>query len=355
MKGLISRTNPLLVALLALGLFACVGGTVKQITQEGWWADRGPVVPHETFPTSCDLCHTGNDWHTLREDFVYDHQVETGVDLEGAHAAAECLRCHNDRGPVADFAARGCAGCHEDVHEGMQGQGCDTCHDQQSWTVVEAIASHARTRFPLVGAHAATSCRRCHEGIEAGVLQPLDVECISCHRADLARATDPNHASNGWVMDCARCHIATAWSGAAFNHATFPLTGAHASTDCSECHMGGVFSGTPRDCAACHLADYQGATDPNHITAGFPLDCAACHSTSSWFGATFNHRFQIVGGDHGGMDCIDCHTMPNNFLMASCTHCHEHRQSESDDQHSDVSGYVWNSMNCIQCHPDGRD
>ena len=32
------------------------------------------------------------------------------VALRGAHAQAGCLLCHNDRGPVQQFAARGCGG-----------------------------------------------------------------------------------------------------------------------------------------------------------------------------------------------------------------------------------------------------
>ncbi|MFT5734664.1 MAG: hypothetical protein ACJAZN_002473 [Planctomycetota bacterium] len=347
--------NPLFLALASLFLFACVGGQIFQGEPHGWWKEQGPVVPHETFPASCDLCHEPGSWVKLRADFTFDHEKETGVALEGAHAAARCLRCHNDRGPVASFAARGCAGCHEDVHEGMQGQSCDTCHEQQSWRVVGAITDHARTRFPLVGAHAATACRRCHEGIEAGVLAPLDVECISCHQADLARTADPNHVTNGWTDTCDRCHIPTGWRGAAFNHSTFPLTGQHRNADCSECHTNGIYAGTPRNCVDCHRQEYLNANDPNHVAAGFPESCENCHNTQRWDDANFNHFFRINGGSHGGFDCIDCHTMPNNFTEASCTHCHEHRQSEADDEHSDVNGYVWSSPQCIACHPDGRN
>ena len=493
----IRRMNPLALALAALLSFACVGGALHEATQQGWWAERGPVVPHRTFPASCDLCHVGDDWTTVREDFEFDHAAETGYALEGAHEGAQCLRCHNDRGPAESFAARGCAGCHGDVHEGLQGSECATCHTQTDWRVRGAIAAHDRTRFPLVGAHAATACRRCHEGIEAGILAPLDVECVSCHRADLARAEAPDHIANGWVETCDRCHIPTGWTGAAFNHNTFPLngahrtadctechvggvfagtpsacfachqseyqsasdpdhvaagfstdcaechntstweganfahnvfrlTGAHFTADCTECHVGGVFVGTPSDCFACHQSEYQSASDPDHVAGGFPMDCQQCHGTSSWegatfghkafpltgahavtdcaqchaggvyagtpsdcfschqadyqaaldpnhaalgfprqceqchgtttwSGATFNHKFQINGGPHGNLGCADCHVMPGNLQVASCTHCHEHRQSETDDEHDDVPGYVYSNPACIACHPDGRE
>lgn len=347
------KPNALLWALFALGLFACTGGQWLKSEPHGWWSERGPVVPHATFPANCDLCHVGDDWTDVKDDFEYDHEAETGYALVGAHEGAQCLRCHNDRGPVETFAARGCAGCHEDVHEGLRGESCSTCHDESSWRVTGAIADHERTRFPLVGAHATTSCRRCHEGIEAGVMAPLDIECLSCHQSDLARATSPDHLANGWTDACERCHVPTAWSGAAFNHSTYPLTGAHRAATCDARHMGGVFGGTPRDCIDCHVTEYLGTTDPDHVASGFSQDCAQCHNTSSWDGATFDHTFVITFGDHASLGCADCHTTPGDLQTASCTHCHEHRQSEADDEHEDVTGYSYSSPACIQCHPTG--
>ncbi|WP_267239352.1 hypothetical protein [Paludibaculum fermentans] len=37
----------------------------------------------------------------------------------------------------------------------------------------------------------------------------------------------------------------------------FPLTGAHVQTQCSLCHVNGVYKGTPQTCDGCHLPDYQ--------------------------------------------------------------------------------------------------
>ena len=42
-------------------------------------------------------------------------------------------------------------------------------------------------------------------------------------------------------------------------------------------------------CSSCHLTDYKGATNPNHVAAGFPQDCTVCHTTAQWQGATFDH------------------------------------------------------------------
>ncbi|MEW6072945.1 MAG: hypothetical protein AB1726_10200 [Planctomycetota bacterium] len=398
------RWPAIAAAAAILGLLACVarlggaGGTPPQ----GWWEGRGPVVPHDSFPADCSLCHLGESWHTIRADFVYDHAAETGVALRGAHAAAECLRCHNDRGPVQAFADRGCGGCHEDVHFGQLGADCASCHDEEDWRPSAEIVSHQRTRFPLVGAHAAVACWRCHPGAQVGNFTGVDTECVTCHADNLARATEPDHLLLGYVEDCNRCHVPTTWGGAGFSHPGWPLTGAHRTLACEACHAGGVFTGTPTDCYACHaddyaaaadpnhvalnfptsceqchstrdwndavfdhagiasgcvdchLDDYQATTDPDHAASGFPTTCEDCHNTQNWNDATFDHDFPIDSGPHGSLDCADCHLDPGNFATFSCTHCHEHRQSEADSEHQDVENYVWESSACYNCHPDGR-
>ena len=141
-------------------------------------------------------------------------EAETGVALHGAHAGASCLRCHNDRGPVTTFAARGCAGCHDDVHQGELGPDCSDCHTERTWQPVGQIERHARTRFPLVGAHAATACHRCHPGAWVGNFTPTDNECAPCHADDLARTTNPPHIPLGWVDRCDRCPPQTRWQHA---------------------------------------------------------------------------------------------------------------------------------------------
>ena len=204
----------LLCAATVCLLAACMANRGLRGERHAWWRGQGPVVPHETFPSDCGLCHEGSDWQGLRADFTFDHGAETGVVLEGAHRMAQCLRCHNDRGPVADFAAQGCAGCHEDVHLGALSPDCTTCHTQDTWQPFGMIAFHNRTRFPLVGVHASTACRRCHQGAEIGQFVPTDIECLSCHQEDLARADNPNHIGLGWVDNCNRCHVPTNWNEA---------------------------------------------------------------------------------------------------------------------------------------------
>lgn len=199
---------------LVLLFAACVAQGSQNTLVHRWWNRLGPVLPHETFPAECEMCHTGTGWHVLSEDFEYDHLAETGVALLGAHARAQCLRCHNDRGPVEIFAARGCAGCHEDVHFGELGPSCTNCHQQSTWQPTAQFALHYHGRFPLTGVHATTACRSCHPGAEVGQFLPTDPDCVTCHQKDLANAVNPNHIALGWVDNCNRCHQPTDWNQA---------------------------------------------------------------------------------------------------------------------------------------------
>jgi hypothetical protein len=212
------KTLALIGVLLWIGVGACRSSERPgDVPRHGWWSGNGAVVPHESFPGDCGLCHTGKNWLDLDPQFEFDHGTLTGVELHGAHTAARCLRCHNDRGPVETFQVQGCAGCHEDLHQGRLGQDCASCHTEQDWFPVGQLERHSRTRFPLAGAHATTACRRCHVGSEIGVFEPLDSECLSCHRPELARALNPNHAALGFVDNCDRCHRPTSWNDAQNN------------------------------------------------------------------------------------------------------------------------------------------
>jgi len=195
---------------LALGV-SCVTKKPMKAEAHRWWSGLGPVLPHDTFPADCSLCHVGTKWNKLRDDFEFDHKARTGVALEGAHETAQCLRCHNDRGRVAVFARKGCVGCHEDFHSGQLGAGCTTCHTQETWRPYGQVEKHNRTRFPLTGAHANTACWRCHPGARVGKFVPTDTQCLTCHRADLARTDNPPHIPLGWVDRCDRCHTPTRW------------------------------------------------------------------------------------------------------------------------------------------------
>jgi cytochrome c7-like protein len=107
----------------------------------------------------------------------------------------------------------------------------------------------------------------------------------------------------------------------------FQLTGAHVQTRCEACHLNGIFQGTPRDCASCHVAGARYSRGnvvrpTNHLTT--TLACSACHNTRTYIGATFNHQGVVAG------TCQSCHNgasasgKPANHIQtsASCDSCH---------------------------------
>lgn len=395
-----------------------VAGCRFVIPQQEWSEKKwGPLVPHAKFPGDCSLCHVPERWDKLRDDFSFDHEKETGYKLEGAHADAACLRCHNDRGPVEVYVARGCAGCHVDPHASTMGLDCERCHTQTSWEPTGLIAEHARTRFPLMGAHAIAACDSCHEGAPAGDFRGAPVQCEFCHRDDAVRVTDPDHVANGWVNNCDRCHNPIGWNAANFEHTFFPLTGGHGGLECTDCHAPGTFTGLSPDCYSCHEADYQ--TAPDHVAQNYSHDCQQCHGKSAWLPAVIDHSFFPLKGGHSGLscsqchaggtftglspdcyschdsdyqsapdhatfgfphDCTECHTIsawtPSSFSHdfplrnshnVSCETCHTtgttatfscldscHAKSTTDSHHSEVRNYTYTSSACYSCHPNGR-
>jgi hypothetical protein len=112
----------------------------------------------------------------------------------------------------------------------------------------------------------------------------------------------------------------------------------------------------PRDCFGCHTQDYNDTINPDHTTASFPTDCELCHYPThfSWSQAVFDHRFPINSGKHSNADCTDCH-LTSNYREFSCLSCHQHNKTRMDNQHQDVTGYVYESLACYACHPQGRE
>ncbi|MFO1010720.1 MAG: hypothetical protein U1F29_11715 [Planctomycetota bacterium] len=344
------RASLLSLSILLLAFACAVAGFTKgaEGPQQEWSAERGPVVPHDSFPRDCSLCHEGASWHAIKKDFRFDHAKETGVALVGAHARAECLRCHNDRGPVAAFAAQGCAGCHEDVHRGRLGLACTDCHGEVTWKPEGEVARHAKTRFPLVGAHSAVTCQRCHPGSTEGNFDRTTTLCSDCHAADLARATSPDHAAQGWTGDCQRCHAPTNWGAGGFTHTAFPLTGAHASASCEQCHTGGIYQGAPTTCVGCHQANYDSAVRPPHAAAGFGTNCESCHSTAAWTPSTFDHSSFPLTGAHASAQCSQCHSGGvYSGLPQTCVSCHQTDFQNATQPNHVAANYP---TTCEQCH-----
>ena len=119
------------------------------------------------------------------------------------------------------------------------------------------------------------------------------------------------------------------------------------------CHQGGVYTGLNPACVSCHLQAWQQATDPPHAAFQLSQQCEQCHGTTTWGQGTWNHQFPITSGPHQ-LACFDCHNNAANRVAFSCIDCHAHRQKDANAEHANVTGFVWASANCYQCHPTGQ-
>jgi Zn finger protein HypA/HybF involved in hydrogenase expression len=284
--------------------------------------------PHGKLRFQCEECHTSTDWKQMTYPSKFKH-ARTGFALKGQHESVKCTACHL----TLQFAVAGrrCADCHKDVHRAELGAMCDRCHSADSWVVPDMIQRHSRTRFSLVGAHAAASCESCHRSKAKHEFVGVRTDCFGCHGSDFEATKSPNHRAAGFTTDCASCHLVNAsrWGGS-FDHARtgFPLTGAHAATTCADCHVGNRFRGTVAHCSGCHMADFTATTNPAHSTgSGFPTDCQTCHTmVAGWRPATFDHgrtAFPLTGA-HMATPCASCHV--NNVYQGTstlCVTCHQ--------------------------------
>lgn len=316
--------------------------------------------PHATlgFPGTCETCHTTSAWAGA----VFDH-ARTAFPLTGGHMAASCNDCHGTG--IFKGTPTACVSCHQTDYNNTAnprhatsgfGTTCETCHTTTQWA--GAVFNHGATQFPLTGAHLAASCLDCHA---SGVYKGLPTACASCHQTEYDGTTNPHHAAAGFTTLCAACHTTTGWPGATYNHnaTSFPLTGAHTTATCLDCHADKVYNGKPTTCVSCHQADYNSTTNPRHSTSGFPTSCETCHTTTQWLGATFNHDgpyFPIYSGKHlqKWSSCADCHQNAGNYKQFECILCHEHSdKAKVDADHKGRSGYTYTSMGCYSCHPRG--
>jgi hypothetical protein len=328
-----------------------------------WQQTTNPVHPAAGAAfaaANCSTCHTTVAWTTA----TFDHSV-TGFALTGMHVSPSptpCVSCHVSNNYTLSSAA--CYGCHVAAWQSTATLGgavpnhitaafptdCSLCHTTSAFT--GAVFNHATTGFPLTGFHTSVPCAGCHVNNNYSLTVTT---CVSCHLANYQGTNAPNHAQVGFPTDCTLCHTTSQWQPSTFNHNTtaFPLTGFHAtSVPCASCHVNNNFTTLPTDCYGCHKTVYQTTTSPNHVAAGFPTTCATCHNTTAWTGATFNHTFFPLthGRNAANGVCAACHTNATNYAIFQCTQCHGGGNA-ANFAHPSVGGYVYNSVNCYQCHP----
>ena len=347
-------------------------------------ATTTPAHKPAGFPTICENCHTTTQWLGA----VFDHG-KTLFPLTGQHKVATCNDCHSDG--VFKGKPTACVSCHQTEYNGTTTPNhkaagfptlCQSCHTTTQWT--GAVFDHNATQFPLTGAHKVATCNNCHSD---GVYNGKPTACVTCHQTEYNGTTTPNHKAAGFSTTCQTCHTTTVWTGAVFDHnaTLFPLTGAHKTATCNNCHSDGVYKGKPTACVTCHQTDYNGTTTPNHKTLGFPVACDACHTTTQWLGAVFDHNatlFPLTGahkvatcqGCHSDgvykgkpTTCISCHTPDYNAtkkpphaassIPTTCQSCHTTVQWLGGTYNHSVTAFpltgAHQAATCNDCHGTG--
>ena len=300
---------------------------------------------------ACHSEHNGADfqivhWEPNRE--ALDHN-KTGFALTGKHAGIACQNCH--KAEFIPSAARSgilvkdlnqtylglspeCASCHQDEHHGQLGKNCASCHTARGWKPA-SLFNHAKTKFPLTGAHEKTACAKCH--VEIAGLKPYAkykeiafAKCSACH-------TDPHKGS--FSATCESCHNTSNWHRIAelqgFDHSKtkFPLLGKHASVACSDCHTHGDFK-TPvafAKCMDCHKDAHKG----QFLGRSSGGECAECHTVEGFRPSTFTVKEHAktkypLEGHHAEVACEKCHVVKGpkgedtlfKIEQTQCKDCH---------------------------------
>jgi hypothetical protein len=284
----------------------------------------GGVSSHAEIAGDCKSCHTA-PWQaeTMDDRCVACHEVIAAelVDPSSIHGKLKVID------PVAQ-----CRACHPE-HNGPHA----------ALTVLEEWNfPHQVTGYLLDGHQAKAEdepflCNDCH----GADVTSFDISvCSDCHeQADESYTLDHGIA---FGTACLNCHDGLDTFGNDFDHNifAFPLTGGHAISLCSQCHLSsGKVSDlklTPQTCFACH-----GPDDPHAGKLG--TDCASCHATAGWRPANFDHNrasFKLLGS-HIAVACNQCHV--DMFFVdtpTACFACHQ-----QDDPHGGRFG-----TDCAACH-----
>lgn len=333
------------------------------------------------------------------------------AELEGVTA---CMTCHGTGSHVPDVR---CLACHEEIglraarqlplHGTLEGA-CASCHPDHAGPDAPMIEldreafQHARTGYPLLGAHAALECKSCHEVLTSDASETAFryqgvpyASCTSCH-ADPHRPHEPSletvHPIRRVSLDapppvlpmaepdyplagraCESCHseasfLADGLENGAFRHAAdarFELRGAHGGLRCEACHTAELreaerAAGLPPgraaepSCGGCH-------EDPHREALGDAERCGNCHVEEGW-GHHFDHdrhtRFAL-DPLHARLACGSCHEdIRFRSEGRECAECHPAAASLLAGLWKDVQGKPDphdRIVKCAECHGDSRE
>lgn len=270
------------------------------------------------FGTDCAGCHSEASFQKVAAANLDDfNHALTGFALEGKHAVVDCKSCHKADSFTEPLPHNACAACHADYHEGqfvaVPTPDCAACHTVDGFAESTfSLEQHAKTKFPLDGAHLATPCFACHLQQEKWRFRNIGERCVDCH--------DDVHKNAGEIAEkwypnqtCETCHLSESWTATnRFDHSktAFKLLGKHKQQDCRACHVPdernkhGQFAGLPATCADCHEHSHGKQFEKAGVT-----DCTRCHGFDGWATVNFDHnktRFKLEGR-HAELACEKCH------------------------------------------------
>ena len=306
--------------------------------------------PHKgRLGVNCSQCHNYADWKTVAIG-QFNHS-KTRYPLTGSHAQVKCEKCH---APGTDGKPRytgipfaRCSDCHSDPHHGSFPQGCESCHNTESWKRVSLAAvdrnfDHSKTKYPLLGKHETVDCARCHAG--GDFKKPVAfATCMDCHKPD---PHNGQFSKRPGGPECASCHTVEGFKPSTFTaklHATsaYPLDGKHFEVECAKCHIpkgkDTLFKIKFQRCTDCHKDEHDG----QFAAAPYLNACERCHTLQGYKPSTFTlarHKethFVLTGG-HVAVPCSDCHK----------------EQEYAQGTSKPVVFYHWKNLTCTTCHQD---
>jgi hypothetical protein len=312
----------------------------------------------KTLSANCLDCH---DYNAFKPASKFDHN-KTDFQLAGKHKDVECAKCHKidikNNQKFQEFAKipyNNCTNCHKDMHNGLFGENCRQCHNEESFHNIQGMVNfdHNKTKFKLENKHQTVPCKSCHK--TTAFTDPLNYSrCTDCH-ADYHKG---QFTKEGISPDCSNCHGTMGFTQFSYtidqhNTGNFPLKGSHLAVPCNSCHKKTEqwsFKDIGMRCIDCHPDIHESYIDIKYYPE---KNCTNCHSEESWSLINFDHSktgFALEGA-HQNQTCRKCHfdtsddgTVKQKFagLTSTCVNCHK-------DDH--MSQFEKDGVtNCSRCH-----
>lgn len=272
------------------------------------------------FGNECVNCHNENSFRSLKNKSTFNHNL-TDYPLEGMHTKVDCKQCHKGKF-TTKMEFNSCNNCHTDYHEGQFKKNglapdCVDCHtiENDFKYSLFSVERHAKTAFPLEGAHLATPCFACHVDERTNKWtfnNNKDPKCVNCHEDIHKNFIDEKYYPNS---DCKLCHSSEAWKEINFDHGltNWKLEGKHTEISCGNCHFSidentkikkQTFKKLETECIQCHENKHDDQFAINGVT-----DCNRCHTSKNWIPEKFDHNktaFKLEGR-HAEIACTKCH------------------------------------------------